>query len=225
MNSGPKIIQYVVFGSPAKGWKCSNIYESPCLRLDLKISVQCIRYFNCHLMCWQFSHHIYSHYLVLLSHPSNFVPRFLRQLPRVDSQSNCAGHKAGNRGQPLQWKICSCSSLPHWQLYAGIQCWSQLGGNVVKWLEKHLIFLVGGESWRRPFQEGDCCGWPKLSTTYQGWRGTSRATSKCHLVVPFLIFILISVYLLGGRSDIRVQSGKRDLIQRHLQLLRQDGPI
>ena len=40
-----------------------------------------------------------------------------------------------------------------------------------------------------------------------------------------LILILISVYLLGGRRDIRVQFGKRDLIQRHLQLLRQDGPI
>ena len=38
-------------------------------------------------------------------------------------------------------------------------------------------------------------------------------------------FSLLSVHSLGGRCHLRLQSRERDLLQRHLQLLRQNGPV
>ena len=38
-------------------------------------------------------------------------------------------------------------------------------------------------------------------------------------------FSFLSVHSLGGRCHLRFQSRERDLLQRHLQLLRQDGPV
>ena len=64
---------------------------------------------------------------------TNIVPRFLCQLPRVDSEPNCARYKVGYCGKPLQREICSCSSLPHRELYAGILAYLYEDHSLIHW--------------------------------------------------------------------------------------------